>query len=869
MVAGRVTPAHGRGGAPGNAQGRSGEAPILVKPPPTSSRSPWRERLVLASGTAAMVLALLAPGLRPGGIVFGWDTVGEHFAWESWVWDRYASGRSALWNSHVSCGFPFPAQGTTGVFYPLAFPHLFLSPGQASDVVLVLHLWLLAAGCAAFVRTVGGGVGGALLAAAASLASGPIVGSVLLGGRAQTFALAWVPWMLVVTEVALARRESWRFALGGGVVGLSLLAGQPFATAQGLAGALGYGCLRLGGKQAGARSALLRACAGWGVMVGVGALVAAPQLAAWLEYRPRAGGQGELPSVLSGLGALPPRQLLGLLFPGFFGDEASTPYWGHFLLSVVDPYLGWAVLVVLPAALAARFRRVAAPLLALAGMSLLLAMGGHVPMVHALWSRLPGADAFHFPARWLALFAITSSLAAGLGAAHLIDSTGGDREWSRVARVASVLTAAALACLVAMSAGGARGRVPAGWKHVVDAALQDPLRSNATQEVTLEAWIPAAYATSRTAVWRGLGVAIATAVMVRLLPGTGARMRAAGLVAVVVVDAGSWAWRYGARVDPGSLELPDAVTDRVRAETSPSRYATTLAPLDTPGPRELVRHYAGLDQYAQMPMHAGMVAGVDALQWGSYGLESVNRAVNGGTIFAQAFPTDRRWLDFLGVRWLVAPAGVAGADDLDGLRVSPESRGYEALRKIADGAGFTLFENPRAQQRARLVREPIVVADEQSLAARRAEPGFDPSSDVLVLERDLGAQARGARALDGTAGRVVWRERDDGRMRMGVSSPEPTLLVVAESNYPGWRVSVDGAAGHIVEVDGAFLGVEVPAGESEVVFQYRPGWLWPSMGASAVGIAAVCGAALATRLRREDIDAGASGSPRLAVAESP
>lgn len=823
----------------------------------------------LGAAVAGLVLLVLAPGLRVGGVVFGWDTVGEHFAWESWVWSRYASGRGALWNSHVACGFPFPAQGTTGVFYPLAFPHLFLSHGQAADVVLALHLWILAMGCAAFVRRVGGGSAGALVAAAASLVAGPIVGSVLLGGRAQTFALAWVPWMLLATEQALAARDGRWLVLGGAAGGVSLLAGQPFATAQGLAGSLGYLLLRRRSEVETAPATRSKPWLGWLAMAGVAALVAAPQLAAWLEYRPLAGGQGQLPPVLDGLGALPPRQLVALLFPGLFGDEATSPYWGHFLLSVVQPYVGLGVMVLAAISLAGQFRGLARPLMAISAIALVLALGAHVPLVHRAWSHLPGATAFHFPARWLALFAVGVSLASGLGAARLVAAPRGDPAARQFGWVATAVIAVAVVLTFASTVSTHDG-VGRGWRWLFDAALDDPLRASATQDAAPEVWMASAYAASEAALLRGLAAALvvlATGWVVARVP---PRARAVSLVMLVAGEGGSWAWRYMSHLDPRALALPQPVVERLRSTEPAARYASTLAPSDMPGPRELVRHFAGLDQYAQMPMHAGLLAAVDSMQWGSYGLESVNRAVNGGLIFAQGFPTDRRWLDFLGVRWLMAPAGVASVGDLDGLRLAPESRGFDELRLVTREAGYTLFENPHALGRARVVASPIVVADATALAARLGDPGFDPASQVVVLARDVTAAIDVASGESGgAAGAVAWRARDDGYLALRVDAPSAGLLVVAESDYPGWRVWREGREARVVSVDGAFLGVEVPAGTTEVVFRYQPGWLWPALAASGLGLALAAGATLS--LGRSSRRCGSSGGrcSRLAVAESP
>ena len=55
-------------------------------------------------------------------------------------------------------------------------------------------------------------------------------------------------------------------------------------------------------------------------------------------------------------------------------------------------------------------------------------------------------------------------------------------------------------------------------------------------------------------------------------------------------------------------------------------------------------------------------------------------------------------------------------------------------------------------------------------------------------------------------------------VRVVVDTAEDGLLVLAQGNYPGWQVYVDGQQREIVPVDGFFRAVEVRAGESEVMF---------------------------------------------------
>ncbi|MBX9791897.1 MAG: YfhO family protein [Pirellulales bacterium] len=112
--------------------------------------------------------------------------------------------------------------------------------------------------------------------------------------------------------------------------------------------------------------------------------------------------------------------------------------------------------------------------------------------------------------------------------------------------------------------------------------------------------------------------------------------------------------------------------------------------------------------------------------------------------------------------------------------------------------------------RARLVAEARVSRD---LAAdvRR----YDPASVALVDEPiELPGE------LPGEPGRVAITRDRPGAIHCTVDAPAPQLLVLAESWYPGWRVTIGGTAVPIVRTFGDFIGCVVPAGNSHVEFQF-------------------------------------------------
>jgi uncharacterized membrane protein YfhO len=68
---------------------------------------------------------------------------------------------------------------------------------------------------------------------------------------------------------------------------------------------------------------------------------------------------------------------------------------------------------------------------------------------------------------------------------------------------------------------------------------------------------------------------------------------------------------------------------------------------------------------------------------------------------------------------------------------------------------------------------------------------------------------------------VVSHEIDRVTVRAKAERPREDILVVLETNFPGWHVAVDGIPSHVVAV-GDFLGVEAEFGEHAYTFWFQP-----------------------------------------------
>jgi hypothetical protein len=175
--------------------------------------------------------------------------------------------------------------------------------------------------------------------------------------------------------------------------------------------------------------------------------------------------------------------------------------------------------------------------------------------------------------------------------------------------------------------------------------------------------------------------------------------------------------------------------------------------------------------------------------------------------------------------------------------------------RIDDGRtrSFRLYRNLRALPRW-FVPSRIDVIRPDGL--ERWIAALDDGRRVAVYEPDLAGQPPAdatVTALDASPGRP-------GRITLRVTTPRPALVATSLGWPEGWRCS-EGQAGGVplptVVVNGAFLGLRVPAGTTRVELRFVPPGLLPGCALAGIALLACAilfvprrGTWLATRRRR-------------------
>jgi hypothetical protein len=217
----------------------------------------------------------------------------------------------------------------------------------------------------------------------------------------------------------------------------------------------------------------------------------------------------------------------------------------------------------------------------------------------------------------------------------------------------------------------------------------------------------------------------------------------------------------------------------------------------------------------------------------------------------------RRLLDLASVRHLVA---------------ANRQRENQIFHTFARAAGFVreplgpklqdtspiVYRNEKALPRSYVTYRAATAPPAETLLPLLAAPDFDPLASSYVAGSPVGQST-----TNPAYGHPAKIERDEPtRIEIVADLASEGLLVLSDSYYPGWQVSVDGQPREILAANHLFRGVVLKAGPHRIVFRYRPSWLTAGRAASLLGLVALAGLAMrGYALRRRP--AGALPTPVL------
>ena len=779
-----------------------------------------------------------------------WDGIAQFYPWRNFAHDTLRSGVVPLWNPYQFCGTPFVANSQSAVFYPPNLLFTLLPTARAFGVSALLHLTLCGWFTYLFLRRLGCGEAGALLAGVTYAFSNWQVQWLQLPTFLATS--CWFPLLLrQIYSVGERKKEKgesncvsafsfllFPFSL---TVGLMLLAGHLQIAFYGLLAGSLWGVALLGARvrEAGVAFALGRLGLLMGGLV-LGVMLALPQILPALELSRmshRAGKPTGAGYALYAEYALPPADLALLTLPDFFGNDydPGNGYYGFYVKHAGETdfavrhnaaetaiYAGILPLLLALFAVTRTLGNMGSKSKGSKGVSdrrvlffailavfaLLLALG--TPLNALFYFFVPGFAQSGSPARCLVLWALAIAVLAGMGLDSLLRQPPTKREAGIVMGAFGFVFAIGLSS----ASQALRANLPNMDK------LKAPVLGEVIARIGAD-WV-------QLLVFTAAGVALLlwkvkpTSATSKPASTTSDSVSSASESFALTAEAASSASEptsATAEKEPGTvsgmafslpaltcLALVIADVFLVGIRINPTAPASAVYPI-TPGIK-FVQETIGHDHIfpvnkfwnlnvpppAVLPPNAALVYGLRDVQGYDSLLTGQYKA------FADQFARPDRNGDKN-----ASPVEVGNMVFFQ----DPTFSGVPTL-----GAAYAVTLPPSAPLFHTTLTPPTNAAYDAD-----NEMAVYPLPNALHRARLLGTDGL---PLPAPAS-VSFLQDDATRVTLNVATPAPATLVLADQYYPGWHVTIDGKPADLQRSpENVFRAAAVPAGTHTIAFTYQP-----------------------------------------------
>jgi hypothetical protein len=815
-----------------------------------------RPALAAALFYAALTIVFFGPGLLPGKTLSNGDTLWFKPPWvaskpaelqipsnpdlgdapDSLQLFLHRAAREmpdpSLWNANIMSGRPFAANGQSALFGPYTWPAYVLPFLTALGWIAVLKIWVAAFGTYLLARSLGLRFGGALLAGVVFALSLKLVTWVIYPAMGVW---TWYPWLLLACD-RLVRRADLLAATGlAAVVALQFLTGHPESSFHALVLTSCFLAYRLwqvratgdaSGRGAGRVAlAFAGAVAGGAAVAAVSLLPLGELLLLSADYVDRRGASVDV--------SLPLHDAIGIFMPDWWGRPTQTPLRPILLERAL--YVGALPLMLAAAALALRPTRTRVAVATFGAFWAAVVLG--IPPFVQVVTRLPLFSSGH-NTRLIVFALLAVALLAGWG---LDDLAAGGRAVERRGRVVAAAVAGLIAVpllIVAVESPDAfkalGGGLRIAWLFVdPPGRFGDPQGQDVIRASALWIWLVVAAA----------GAAL-IALRLRSRLASGAFVTLALLV--VCVDLFRAGMGQNPAIDRKYALMPETGAVKFLERQRPGRFVST-------------------DEIPQnvIPMEFGLseARGYDIPIVRRYDRLWRREMTPGGPTVAAEFldiplrlynvtPRSLRTLRLLGVTHLLrAKSVLADRPPLDRLVPYPPLR-LAGLTQVYDGQDARVYRIEGALPRAWLVAGQQVVGGGAEALATVTRPGFDARRVAVTEERLPGLRADGREPAAG-AGTASIVSYGDDRVVVRARAQRSGLLVLNDTQYPGWRATVDGRPAPVKRVDYVLRGIPLPAGRHTVELRYEPlTWRIGCLVSVFATIGLAAAAALGLRRRR-------------------
>lgn len=685
-------------------------------------------------------------------------------------------GQLPLWDPYNDCGTPFLAQWNTMPLYPGALIYLLLPLSWSLSFFCLLHLWFAGFGMYQLARRWTGGNFAAAFAGVAFAFNGLTLNLLMWPSHIATF--SWMPWVVLTVEAA------WRE--GGRKIAIAALAGAMQMLAGGpetilltwlLLSALWLQQLLVKGDTP--RGPVFRR---FPFIVTLVAALSAAQLLPFLDLASHSGRHGDFAGFRW---SMPAWGWMNFLVPMTFGGYSSYGVFfqrGQEWTSSYYPGIGALWLAALAVGMV-RDRRVRL-LAAAAALASVFALGDNTSVYPAVRRVVPQLDLMTYPIKFVLVPSFLISLLAAFALARWTQDNHTDGGGPAPSRAFSRLVISG-SVVLAMIAG-----------------------------ILFWAWrFPFPGDDVRATLFNGLeraGLLVLTGVLLLAIGRAGLATGWRRLAPLLLIMA---AWLDALTHEPAQ-----------NPTVPPAIYQLNLA-----------RTKLAMDPQPELGGSRAMLSPAAFYQFATKAVSSSGNNFLAGRL---AYSADCNLLDAVPKVDSFFSLTPREYDDFEHVIYGSLDASYPRLEDFLGVSQITapdqVFHWQSRSNYLPLVtagQKPVFLDADATLRAL-AQPDFDGSKTVF-----LPPEAKSSVSVSNqTAARVLHSQFGMQTVDAEIEADKPSLVVVAQTYYHGWRASMDGQSAPLLRANHAFQAVQVPAGRHHVRLVYQD----PAFRAGAAISLSVC-----------------------------
>jgi hypothetical protein len=705
-----------------------------------------------------------------------------------------AHGSVPQWDPYIFGGMPFVAAFHGDIFYPLSFLKFFDSIYRMLGWNLFWHIFASGIFMYLCARQFKLSKVASLMAGVSYMFSAYLVSLVEPGHDGKIFVTTLFPLTIMFLDRGFETKPLLNFSLLGLVIGIIILsphAQMAYFTLLALALFTLYKLFVLFREKKSVTPLIKPASlALYAVLIGllISAIQFYPGYYYTTHFSPRADTKRGWEWATSW--SMHEEEAASLLIPEFSGQntqEGDTYYWGKNPFKDNSESVGVTAIFVALIGVFFSKRRGRYFFAGLALFALFFALGATTPLFRLFYLVIPMVSVLRAPSVIMFLFLFSISLLAAMGLQHILD-TRREQTAGRARKFDYLLLGfpAVLLLLALLFSAAGRGMLSAWCSIFYSDAPRLLVQRGITKLDVAYMNLPAI----QTGAWMSFlftGLAALFIWMYRTgKAGTGVML---ALVLLPAVNGIRFDKRFIGTYDAARAFAPTPVSQFLTNAPGEFRVLDATSPQ---GPQSDVLPNDGIE--VPGGYHGNQLRWYDDLYGGPGRTNQYNP----------------RLLDLVGTRYLVARTGAS-------LPFPEGALGPIPLVQAANFGQVQIYRNDNALPRVFLADSFRVIPDRKDIYPLVLR-GTDDLRRMTYLEEDPGVpQYAGEPSGDSTW--IIDHAVDS--VLVGLHCSSPHLLVLTDTWYDAWHVTVDGNPAKLLRSYGAFRAVAVPAGSKEVRFLYR------------------------------------------------